>query len=225
MADNHTANVGKRLQVVNKNIEKAMGNVSIQSKLVTLVAVSKTFSGEAIVPVLDAGQRVFGENRVQEAAAKWPQLIEKYDGVILHLIGPLQTNKTATAVQLFDCIETLDRPKLARSIALEMEKQRKTVELFVQVNIGAELQKAGVLVLDLPALLDLCRIELKLNISGLMCIPPVDEDPNFYFTKLVELARQNGVENLSMGMSADYELAIESGATHVRVGSAIFGRR
>ena len=203
----------------------ASADSQLPNEPVTLVAVSKTFPPEAIRPVLDAGQRVFGENRVQEASHKWPLLRQEYAELKLHLIGPLQTNKTADAVALFDCIETLDRPKLARALAKELKKQGKSIELFIQVNTGAEPQKAGVLVEDVAEFISLCRDELALPVSGLMCIPPVNEDPQKHFLLLADLARENGLAKLSMGMSADFELAIKCGATHVRVGSAIFGQR
>jgi PLP dependent protein len=190
-----------------------------------LIAVSKTFEGPEIMPVLAAGQRLFGENRVQEAKAKWPQLTADFPDVRLHLIGPLQSNKAKEAVELFDAIHSIDRPKIARAIADEMEKQGKSLELFVQVNTGEEPQKAGVLPRELPELLRLCRDELGLAISGLMCIPPVDEEPAIHFAFLAKLAAENGLAGLSMGMSDDYETAVAFGATYVRVGSAIFGSR
>lgn len=192
---------------------------------VCLIAVSKTFAAEDIRPVLEAGQRHFGENRVQEAERKWPALKEQYPDIILHLIGPLQSNKTRDAVRLFDAIHTVDRPKIAEAIGAEMVRQGRQLQLFVEVNTGEEPQKAGVLPLETAAFLHLCRDELKLDIAGLMCIPPVDEEPAVHFAFLAKLAREIGVAGLSMGMSADYATAIEFGATHVRVGSAIFGHR
>jgi len=224
-SENQENNAAVCLRQVKDNIAQSISLNEKAATAVTLVAVSKTFTPQAIRPVLDAGQRVFGENRVQEAAQKWPLLRDEYADVKLHLIGPLQSNKTAMAVGLFDCIETVDREKLARALASELKKQQKTIELFVQVNTGAEPQKAGVLVSDLPAFISLCRDELGLLISGLMCIPPVNEEAQKHFLLLAELARQNGLTNLSMGMSADYQTAIGCGATHVRVGSAIFGYR
>ncbi len=208
-----------------RRVDKAVSEADQGRKDVTLVAVSKTFSSDVIRPVLKAGHRVFGENRVQEAEGKWPLLSEEFSDVELHLIGPLQTNKTANAVQLFDTIETLDRPKLARSIAAELKKNPKPIELFVQVNTGAESQKAGILKEDLGEFLDYCRQELGLPITGLMCIPPVSEDPSKHFSLLASLARANALANLSMGMSADFAEAIRCGATHVRIGTAIFGNR
>jgi hypothetical protein len=192
---------------------------------VTLVAVSKTFGAPDIAPVIAAGQRVFGENRVQEALGKWPQLKAQIPGLELHLIGPLQTNKAAAAVGLFDVIETLDREKLARMLAQETRRQHRHPRLYVQVNTGAEAQKAGVLPEDTAAFVMRCRDEHGLAIAGLMCIPPLDEEPALHFALLAELARASDLTGLSMGMSADFETAIALGATHVRVGSAIFGVR
>ena len=192
---------------------------------VTLIAVSKTFGADAIRPVLEAGQRHFGENRVQEAAAKWPELREAYPGVTLHLIGPLQSNKTAEAVALFDAIHSIDRPKIAKAIASEMAKQGRSLELFVQVNTGEEPQKAGVMPAETAAFVAQCQDEFGLDIAGLMCIPPVDDAPAVHFAFLRKLAREIGIAGLSMGMSADYDIAAQFGATYVRVGSAIFGAR
>ena len=192
---------------------------------VRLIVVSKTFGAPEITPVLAAGQRIFGENRVQEAKAKWPALKAEFPNLELHLIGPLQSNKAKEAVELFDAIHSIDREKIARALAEEMKKQGKRLELFVQVNTGEEPQKAGVLPRDLSALLALCRDELKLEIAGLMCIPPVEEEAALHFAFLAKLAAENGVAGLSMGMSDDFETAIAFGATHVRVGSAIFGSR
>lgn len=192
---------------------------------VTLIAVSKTFDGPDIVPVIEAGQRVFGENRVQEAKGKWPALKMAWPDVELHLIGPLQSNKTAEAVQLFDAIHTVDRPKIAAEIAKEMRRQAKGLKLFVQVNTGREPQKAGIDPGEADAFLRECREVHGLEISGLMCIPPAEEDPAPHFALLAEIARRNGLSQLSMGMSGDYPQAIAAGATHVRVGSAIFGTR
>lgn len=192
---------------------------------VTLIAVSKTFDGPDIVPVIEAGQRVFGENRVQEAKAKWPALRMAWPDVELHLIGPLQSNKAAEAVQMFDAIHTVDRPKIAAEIAKEMRKQGKALTLFVQVNTGQEPQKAGIDPAEADAFLAECRDVHGLEISGLMCIPPAEDDPKPHFTLLAEIARRNGLSRLSMGMSGDYPAAIACGATHIRVGSAIFGSR
>jgi pyridoxal phosphate enzyme (YggS family) len=192
---------------------------------VRLIVVSKTFGAAEITPVLAAGQRIFGENRVQEAKAKWPALKVEYPKLELHLIGPLQSNKAKEAVELFDAIHSIDREKIARALADEMKKQGKRLELFVQVNTGEEPQKAGVPPRDLPALLALCRDELQLEIAGLMCIPPVEEEAALHFAFLAKLAAENGLAGLSMGMSDDFETAVAFGATHVRVGSAIFGSR
>ena len=191
----------------------------------TLIAVSKTFEAAEIRPVLAAGHRSFGENRVQETMGKWPLLRAEFPGVELHLIGPLQSNKAKEAVAAFDCIHTIDRVKIADAIAVEMAKQGKRLTLFVQVNTGAEPQKAGVLPNDTAAFVKHCRDSLSLPIAGLMCIPPVEEEPAVHFAFLAKLARELGLAKLSMGMSADFETALEFGATHVRVGSSIFGNR
>ncbi len=192
---------------------------------ITLVAVSKTHSADRIAPVIAAGHRVFGENRVQEALSKYPELKAKHPNLKLHLIGPLQTNKTRDAVRLFDVIETLDRPKLAHSLAREMEKQGRRPVCYVEVNTGEEPQKSGVLPSETDALVGLARDELGLPVEGLMCIPPAGEEPAMHFALLRKIAERNGLPRLSMGMSADFETAIRFGATHVRVGTAIFGPR
>jgi PLP dependent protein len=192
---------------------------------VTLVAVSKTFPPEAIEPVIAAGQRVFGENRVQEAKAKWPPLMAKHAGIALHLIGPLQSNKAKEAVALFDAIHSVDRASLCEALAKEIVKQGKQPTLFVEINTGAEPQKAGVLPENADAFLADCRGKYGLTIGGLMCIPPFEEAPGPHFALTAKIARRNGLRLLSMGMSADYITAIQLGATHVRVGSAIFGER
>jgi pyridoxal phosphate enzyme (YggS family) len=192
---------------------------------ITLVAVSKTFPAEAIDPVLAAGQRIFGENYVQEAKVKWPALRERYDGVELHMIGPLQSNKAREAVELFDAIHTLDRPSLAEALAKEIAKQGRTPRLFVQVNTGEEPQKGGVIPTEVDAFLEACRAKYGLTIEGLMCIPPAEDPPSPHFALLNTIAQRHGLKALSMGMSADFDAAIQLGATHVRVGSAIFGSR
>ena len=192
---------------------------------VSLVAVSKTFDAPDIRPVLDAGHRLFGENRVQEAEGKWPELRAAYPDTVLHLIGPLQSNKTKQAVALFDAIESIDRPKIAKAIARECEAQDKKLSVFIQVNIGEEPQKAGILPADTDAFVREVRDDLGLDLKGLMCIPPVDRPAAPYFALLADMAARNGLSGLSMGMSADFETAIRFGATHVRVGSAIFGSR
>jgi PLP dependent protein len=191
----------------------------------TLVAVSKTHDAQTISFALDTGQRVFGENRVQEAAQKWPGLRQRYAGIELHLIGPLQSNKAAEAVALFDAIQTVDREKIAAALALEMKKQGRTPKLYVQVNTGNEPQKAGIEPAALPNFLKTIASRYGLTISGLMCIPPVEENPAVHFHMLAGLAKDAGLKELSMGMSGDYALAIAEGATLVRVGSAIFGER
>ena len=190
-----------------------------------LVAVSKTFGAEEIEPVITAGQRIFGENRVQEAAAKWPALRRLYPDLELHLIGPLQSNKAAEAVALFDVIQTVDRPKIAEALAKEMKARGRSLHCFVQVNIGREPQKAGVDPQSLDEFLILCRKGHGLNVVGLMCIPPADRDPKPYFNSMAQMAARSGLKELSMGMSSDFEEAIAAGATYVRVGSAIFGGR
>jgi pyridoxal phosphate enzyme (YggS family) len=192
---------------------------------VTLVAVSKLFGAEAIAPVLAAGHRVFGENYVQEAKAKWPALRDAYPDVTLHMIGPLQSNKARDAVALFDVIETLDRDSLARELAREIARQGRRPRLLVQVNTGDEAQKGGVSPAEADAFIARCRTEHGLSIAGLMCIPPADQPPSPHFAFLGQIARRNGLGVLSMGMSADYDAAIQLGATQVRIGSAIFGPR
>ena len=192
---------------------------------VDLIAVSKTFDADSIRPILDAGHRTFGENRVQEAAAKWPALRNDYNGVQLHLIGPLQSNKARQAVDLFDVIHTVDRRKIADTIANVLKAREKTLGLYIQVNTGEEPQKAGIMPGETGEFVAYCRDELRLPICGLMCIPPINEEPGVHFALLAELAAENSLQGLSMGMSADYEIAIRFGATAVRVGSAIFGAR
>jgi pyridoxal phosphate enzyme (YggS family) len=192
---------------------------------VQLIAVSKTFGAEDILPAVEAGQRIFGENRVREAKGKWPALRERFPDIELHLIGPLQSNKAREAVALFDAIHTVDRPKIADAVAAEMARAGRRLTLFIQVNTGDEAQKSGVAVGEAEALLRHCRETLGLAIEGLMCIPPFEEDPAPHFALLARLAADFGLQKLSMGMSGDFETAIRAGATHVRVGSAIFGRR
>jgi hypothetical protein len=213
------------LDTVRAEIARACRDAGRDPASVTLVAVSKTFPAEAIEPVIAAGQRVFGENRVQEAKAKWPALMEKHPGLELHLIGPLQSNKAKEAVALFDAIHSVDRASLCEALAKEIAKQARQPDLFVQINTGAEPQKAGVLPQEADEFLRACRETYGLTISGLMCIPPVDEAPGPHFALTAKIARRNGLTLLSMGMSADFATAIAMGATHVRVGSAIFGTR
>ena len=215
----------ENLQQVRHQIARAERDAERPEGSATLVAVSKTFDAAAIRPVLDAGQRVFGENRVQEANEKWPGLRADYADIELHLIGPLQSNKAAEAVALFDWIETIDRDKIAGAIAAEMRRQGRSPTLLVQVNTGAEPQKAGILPQETDAFLARCVETHGLAIGGLMCIPPVDDNPSPHFALLGKIAARNGLVTLSMGMSADFEQAIRLGATHVRVGSGIFGRR
>ncbi len=215
----------ERLKDVQARIADAERRAKRAPGAVSLVAVSKTFDAEEIRPVIAAGQRVFGENRVQESQGKWPALKEEFTDIELHLIGPLQSNKVADAVALFDVIETVDREKIARALAEEMQKQGRQPRLFVQVNTGLEPQKAGIPPKETVAFVDFCRNELGLSVAGLMCIPPADENPGPHFALLAKLADQCGVRELSMGMSGDFETAIEFGATSVRLGSAIFGNR
>ena len=214
-----------RLTAIRARIETAARGAARDPADVRLVAVSKTFDAEDIGPVLEAGQRVFGENRVQEAKGKWPALRERFPDLELHLIGPLQSNKARDAVALFDVIQTIDRPKIADTIAEEMARAGRRLTLFVQVNTGDETQKAGVAVGEAEGLLRHCREALGLIVEGLMCIPPFEADPAPHFALLARLAAHLGVGKLSMGMSGDFETAIRQGATHVRVGSAIFGAR
>ena len=213
------------LTAVRDEIARACRDAGRDPASVTLVAISKTFDASAIEPVIAAGQRIFGENRVQEAKAKWPALTARYRGIELHLVGSLQSNKAKDAVALFDAIHSVDRPSLAEAIAKEIARQGRRPLLFVEINTGAEAQKAGVLPQDADAFLTACRERYGLAISGLMCIPPVDEAPAPHFALTAKIARRNGLALLSMGMSADFPTAIAFGATHVRVGTAIFGTR
>lgn len=214
-----------RLAAVKDKIAAGARAAGRDSKMVNLLAVSKTFAAADILPVLDAGQRLFGENRVQEAQGKWPALQAQFPGTKVHLIGPLQSNKAKEAVALFDAIHSIDRPKIARAIAKEMTAQKRRLSLFVQVNTGEEPQKAGVRPRDTADFVTLCRDDIGLEIAGLMCIPPAADMPAPHFALLARLAAELGLDGLSMGMSADYECAVQFGATHVRVGSAIFGAR
>ncbi|MBC8049579.1 MAG: YggS family pyridoxal phosphate-dependent enzyme [Chitinophagales bacterium] len=202
-----------------------MDTIKRAGDAVRLVAVSKTYEAEAILPVIEAGQRLFGENRVQEAMRKWPPLRERFPDLELHLIGPLQSNKAREAVELFDVIHTVDRPKIAEALAAEMTRQGRAPRLLVQVNTGAEPQKAGVLPAEAEAFVRRCQRELGLGIEGLMCIPPLEDDPAPHFRMLWDLRARLNLSELSMGMSADFEIAIAMGATYVRIGSAIFGAR
>ena len=213
------------VEYVRDKIARACSDAGRDPASVTLIAVSKTFAAEQIEPVIAAGQLVFGENRVQEAKAKWPALTAKHAGIELHLIGPLQSNKAKEAVALFDAIHSVDRPRLCEVLAKEMIRQKRSPLLFVEVNTGAEPQKAGVLPQEADEFLKQCRDRYGLIVSGLMCIPPLEDAPGPHFALTAKIARRNGVKLLSMGMSADYTTAIMLGATHVRVGSAIFGER
>jgi PLP dependent protein len=214
-----------RLGALRARIAEAASLCGRDPGRITLVAVGKTHPAETIAVALDAGQRVFGENRVQEAHAKFPGLRERYPDLVLHLIGPLQTNKVKEAVALFDVIETVDRPRLAEALAAEMERTGKRPDCFIQVNTGEEPQKAGISPARAGDFIRDCRDQLGLPIRGLMCIPPAGEEPSPHFAFLRELGRRHGVELLSMGMSADFEIAIRFGATHIRVGTALFGDR
>ena len=217
--------VAERLGLVRREIALAAEASGRKPAAVKLVAVTKTVPAAAIEEAIAAGQRVFGENRVQEAHSKWPALKERHTGMELHLIGPLQSNKTREAVALFDVIETLDRPKLARALAEEMAHEDRRPRLFVQVNTGEEPQKAGVAPGETEAFVTLCRETFGLSIDGLMCIPPFDEEPAMHFALLAKLAERLGITELSMGMSGDFARAIQFGATYVRIGTAIFGER
>jgi pyridoxal phosphate enzyme (YggS family) len=214
-----------RLAEVRQHIAAAARAAGRDPASVTLVAVSKTHGADRVRELLDAGQRVFGENRVQEAEEKFPALKAAYPDLALHLIGPLQTNKAREAVALFDVIQSVDRERLAATLAKEMTRAGRRPDCYIQVNTGEEPQKAGVLPAELDAFVASCRDTHKLPIAGLMCIPPVDEEPALHFGLLAKMAARNGLARISMGMSADYETAIRLGATHVRVGTALFGHR
>jgi pyridoxal phosphate enzyme (YggS family) len=220
-----TAHLPNGLSAVEQDIAHACKEARRDRSSVTLVAVSKTFDAAAIVPVIEAGQRVFGENRVQEAKAKWPGLMSAYPGIALHLIGPLQSNKAKEAVALFDAIHSVDRPSICEALAKEFDSQKRRPQLFVQLNTGEEPQKAGVAPSEADSFIASCREKYRLPISGLMCIPPVNDAPAPHFALTAKIAARNGLNNLSMGMSADFAIAIALGATHVRIGSAIFGKR
>ena len=220
-----TAHLPTGLSAVEQEIARACKEARRDRSSVRLVAVSKTFDAEMITPVIEAGQRVFGENRVQEAKAKWPPLVSAYPGIELHLIGPLQSNKAKDAVALFDAIHSVDRASLCEALAREFKSQERRPLLFVQLNTGEEPQKAGVSPAEADSFIASCREKYHLPISGLMCIPPVNDPPAPHFALTAKIAARNGLKHLSMGMSADFAVAIALGATHVRVGSAIFGRR
>src|ERR1700679_82392 len=220
-----TPSLPSALAAVENEIARACRDARRNRASVTLIAVSKTFDAGAIEPVIKAGQRVFGENRVQEAKSKWPGLMSAYPGLAVHLIGPLQSNKAKEAVALFDAIHSVDRPSICEALAKEIDSQKRRPELFVQLNTGEEPQKAGVAPAEADGFIASCREKYGLPISGLMCIPPVDDAPAPHFALTAKIAARNGLKNLSMGMSADFAIAIQFGATHVRVGSAIFGHR
>jgi pyridoxal phosphate enzyme (YggS family) len=220
-----TAHLPNGLAAVEQEIARACREARRDRAAVTLIAVSKTFAADAITRVIENGQRVFGENRVQEAKAKWPGLMAAYPGIALHLIGPLQSNKAKEAVALFDAIHSVDRPSICEALAKEIDSQKRQPQLFVQLNTGEEPQKAGVAPAEADGFIASCRDKYGLQISGLMCIPPVNEPPAPHFALTAKIAARNGLASLSMGMSADFVTAIALGATHVRVGSAIFGHR
>jgi PLP dependent protein len=220
-----SSEVAGRLRLVRQEIALAAEAADRDPAEVRLVAVTKTVASSAIEEAINAGQRIFGENRVQEARNKWPDLREQHAGLELHLIGPLQTNKVRDAVALFDVIETVDRPKLARALAEEMRRAGKSPRLFAQINTGEEPQKAGVLPGEVDEFITLCRETFGLSIEGLMCIPPLDEEPAMHFALLAKIAERLGVKELSMGMSGDFARALQFGATYVRIGTAIFGAR
>ena len=217
--------VAANLAAVRAKIAAAAREAGRDPADISLIAVSKSHPQASAAAALDAGQRVFGENRVQEAQEKWPGLVARYPDAVLHLIGPLQTNKAAAAVALFDAIQTVDREKLARTLAREIDRQGRRPDLFIQVNTGEEAQKAGVAPRAADDFIALCAGDLALPVVGLMCIPPVDENPALHFALLADIAARNGLARLSMGMSADFETAVRLGATEVRVGTAIFGAR
>jgi len=217
-------NAAQLLEDVQAEIARTCKIARRKAEDVTLIAISKTHDADAITPLLEAGQRVFGENRVQEAQGKWPALKEAYEGVELHLVGQLQSNKADDAVALFDCIHSLDRPSLLTALAKAMDKAGKRVPCFIQVNIGDEDQKGGCAIADMPALVEQARAA-SIPLAGLMCVPPLGIEPAPFFALLDKLARDNGLEGRSMGMSGDYATAIMLGATHIRVGTALFGER
>jgi pyridoxal phosphate enzyme (YggS family) len=230
MSSEHAAAItpslpSEALAAVEYDIFRACNEARRERASVTLIAVSKTFEADAITPVIAAGQRVFGENRVQEARAKWPELMAAHPGIALHLIGPLQSNKAKEAVALFGAIHSVDRPSICEALSKEIERQQRTPQLFVQLNTGEEPQKAGIAPQEADAFIASCREKYGLQVSGLMCIPPLGDAPAPHFALTAKIAARNGLTNLSMGMSADFAIAIQFGATHVRVGSAIFGAR
>ncbi len=224
-ATESAVDVAGNLAGVLRRIATAADQAGRDRGAVTLVAIAKLHGPERIVAALEAGYRVFGENRVQEAAGKWPALKQRFAGVELHLVGPLQTNKVKQAVALFDVIETVDRPKLARALAREMAASNRRPSCYIEINTGEEPQKAGVMPAEADAFVALCTDELGLPVAGLMCIPPFDDEPSLHFALLADIARRNGLKSLSMGMTSDFEIAVRFGATLVRVGTAVFGAR
>lgn len=220
-----TADVAANLARIEARLKAAAREAGRAEDAASVVAVSKTHPAEAVIPLLEAGHRRFGENRVQEAEAKWPALKARWPDIELHLIGPLQSNKAKEAVALFDVIETVDRPKIARTLAAEIARQGRAPRLLIQVNTGEEPQKAGIAPGEADAFIAECRDGLGLRIGGLMCIPPLDDPPAPHFALLAKIAARNGLSVLSMGMSGDYEIAAQLGATEVRIGSEIFGAR
>ncbi len=220
-----SSDIRQNLSAVKSRVEAAARDGERDPAAVTLVAISKTHDAQRIAQAIAAGHAVFGENRVQESEGKWPELKAANPDVILHLVGPLQSNKVKRAVELFDVIETVDRLKLARALAREMAASGRQLDCFIQINTGEEPQKAGILPGEADAFLKVCRDEIGLPVVGLMCIPPADQEPGLHFGLLAEIAKRNGIVGLSMGMSGDFETAIRFGATHVRVGTAIFGPR
>lgn len=224
-ASSVTPDLPEGLAAVEREIARACADARRDRASVELIAVSKTFDAAAISPVISAGQRMFGENRVQEAKAKWPELVAATPGINLHLIGPLQSNKAREAVMLFDAIHSVDRPSICEALSKEIKSRERNPLLFAQINTGEEPQKAGVTPQEADDFLAACRERYGLTISGLMCIPPVDEAPAPHFALTAKIAKRNGLKFLSMGMSADFAVAIQFGATHIRVGSAIFGHR
>ena len=222
---NQSLDAPSRLAAVRQQIEQACRANGRDPGTVKLLAISKTFDPAAIEPVIAAGQKVFGENRVQEARGKWPELMARHAGIELHLVGPLQSNKAREAVALFDAIHSVDRPSLCEALAKEIARQARRPLLFVEINTGGEPQKAGILPGQADDFLKACREMYGLSVSGLMCIPPANEPPAPYFALTARIASRNGLDLLSMGMSADFATAIQFGATHVRIGTAIFGER
>lgn len=218
-------NSAAAINAVNADIARACGDAGRDPGTVTLIAISKTVAADDVAPVIAAGQRVFGENRVQEAKAKWPPLMARHQGLALHLVGALQSNKAKEAIALFDAIHSLDRERLAAALAKEVAAQGRRPLLFVEINTGAEPQKAGIKPQEADGFVALCRDRYGLEIAGLMCIPPAEEAPAPHFALTAQIAKRNGLKLLSMGMSADFRVAIAFGATHVRVGTAIFGSR